>query len=396
MKILLINKFHFVQGGADRHYLELANLLRDNGHEVIFFSMEHAKNIPCEQSNYFIKYLDFSRVKLDKDFFRKIRRMFWSREAQVKLEELIGQEKPDIAHMHNIYHHISPSIIKVLKKHGIPTVMTVHDYYLVSPLYSLFAKDKIFDPKRCQYWQIVISRAIKDSFGASILSSMVNWWHRHKGYYRQIDLFISPSHFLATRLKQVYPKVKIKVLPNFVKRVNDKLSKPGNYFLFAGRIINEKGVELILRAAKKLPAVEFLIAGTGPDENRLKQEYNLSNVKWLGQLETNELQKKISAAKAVLVPSRWYENCPLAILESFALGVPVIASRMGGMPELIRHEYNGLLFESDNVDNFRKQIEIINNDDNFRDNLAVGAKESSYDYNLTKYYNRLVNLYESI
>ena len=396
MKILLINKFHYIQGGADRHYLELANLLKRNGHEVVFFSMNSIKNTPCKQSKYFVDNLDFSKIKINRHLFKIIGRMFWSREAQRKLEQLIKEEKPDIAHLHNIYHQISPSIITTLKNNNIPIVMTVHDYYLVSPLYSLYANNKIYNPGYWNYWHIILTRAIKNSLAASILSSIVNWWHRYKGYYAKVDLFISPSNFLAKHLRRVYLNSRIEVLPNFTESHESIESVSKDYYLYAGRIINEKGVELILQAAIELPNVKFKIAGSGPDEFKLKDEYNLDNVKWLGQLETKKLDILIKESKAVIIPSRWYENCPLAILESFSLGVPVIASNIGGIPELVQDGYNGLLFKNDNIQSLIEQISKINNSDELRQHLAMNAKEAAKKYTLDTYYMQLMKLYESI
>lgn len=396
MKILLINKFHYIQGGADRHYLELANLLKRNGHEVVFFSMNCVKNIPCEQDKYFVDYLDFSKIKIDKYLFKIIGRMFWSREAQRKLEQLIKEEKPDIAHLHNIYHQISPSIITTLKNNNIPIVMTVHDYYLVSPLYSLYAKNKIYNPGYWNYWHIIVTRAVKNSLAASILSSVVNWWHRHRGYYAKVDLFISPSNFLAKHLKRVYPDSRIEVLPNFTEAHENTGSVLKDYYLYAGRIINEKGVELVLQAALVLPNVKFKIAGSGPEEPKLKEKYSLDNVEWLGQVETKELNILIKESKAVIIPSRWYENCPLAILESFSLGTPVIASNIGGIPELIQDGYNGLLFENDNRQSLIEQISRINSSNELRQYLAVNAREAAKKYTADTYYLQLMKLYESI
>ncbi len=396
MKILLINKFHYIQGGADRHYLELADILKEKGHEVIFMSMHYSKNIPCPQNKYFVDYLDFSKVKFNKDFFKKIKTMFWSKQAERNLEQLIKDEEPDIAHLHNIYHQLSPSIINTLKENNIPVVMTAHDYYLVSPLYSLFAKNKIYNPNKWHYWNIIFNRAIKNSLGASILSSMVNYWHRIKGYYAKVDLFISPSNFLANHIKRVYPNANIKVLPNFVHEINKENILEGDYYLYAGRIINEKGVDLVLEAAKSMPNINFEIAGTGPDEDILKNQYNLPNVKWLGQLSSDELQNKIGSAIACIIPSRWYENCPLAILESFALGTPVIASHIGGIPEIVRHEYNGLLFDNDNVSSLIEQIEKLNDNMNLRKLLRSNTIISAEKYSTEDYYMKLVEMYETI
>ncbi len=396
MKILLINKFHFVQGGADRHYLELGELLRQQGHEVIYFSMNHPDNQPCAQAEYFLDYLDFFRVGIDRQLFKKIKRMWWSREAQVKLEKLIMAEKPDVAHLHNIYHQISPAIIPVLKKFKIPIVLTVHDYYLLSPAYTLFARNEIFDPVRWRHCQAVVKRAIKNSLAASVLASLTNWWHQHRGYYLGVDCFISPSRFLAAKLREFYPGINIKVLPNFILDWPEEIFPPANYYLFVGRLVPEKGIEMFLRAAAQLPDQRFLVAGQGPEQAALMKRYDLPNVRWLGQLAGVDLQNVLARARALIFPSQWYENFPLAILESFASGVPVIASRLGGVPELVQSGVNGQLFAPSDLTALVAAIKEFDTDSKQRQHLSDGARETARQYRAENYYRELMKIYEGL
>jgi|FLOH01.1.fsa_nt_gi glycosyltransferase involved in cell wall biosynthesis len=388
MKILLINKFHYIKGGADRHYLELGENLAKQGHTINYFSMQDVHNQYSEDEKYFVDNMDIAEVKTKKNIGKTVLRMFYNKQAQRNLQRMIDQQKPDIAHLHNIYHHLSPSIINTLKNNNIPIVMTVHDYYLYSPVYSLFLNGKVFDPEKNKYWQIIKHKAIKGSLLASILASMVHVLHY--SLYKKIDCFICPSQFMADYIRKVYPKAKIKVINNFTEMKHESVAKD-DYYLYVGRIIEEKGVGLILQAAKELPHYNFHIAGTGPDEKKYKKEYDLPNIIWLGYLKNGELKKEIAKAQASIVPSVWYENCSLGVLESLALNTPVIASDMGGNPELVINDYNGLIFKNNDIDSLITAIKKINSAQ-FNGNAIASSDKYSWE----KFYQKLMNVYENV
>ncbi|PIZ98702.1 MAG: hypothetical protein COX77_03725 [Candidatus Komeilibacteria bacterium CG_4_10_14_0_2_um_filter_37_10] len=393
MKILLINKFHYLQGGADRHYLELGQELEKQGHQMHYFSMHHPNNLVTSDQKYFVDYLNFGQLHFDLTAIKKIFRLFYSWQARCRLAKLLRQWQPDIAHLHNIYHQLSPSIISLLKKRGIPTVMTVHDYYLINPNYNLFHQNQIFDPQRNLYWQVLKNKAIKDSYLASLVDIVAHFWHRH--YYRKIDCFVCPSKYLARRLQLVYPQNKIIILPNFTFSSAQNYI-PTNYFVYVGRISKEKGVATLLQVAAQLPRSRFVIVGEGPARVSLQKQYALTNVEWLGQQSSDKISKIIGQARALLIPSEWPENCPLVILESFATGTPVIASNIGGIPELVIDQFNGLLFKSGDQMALQQNIEKISSQVQLREQLRQGASNSFSQYTFAIYYQKLMSIYESL
>ena len=215
MKILQINKFNYLRGGAERCFLELSKILAEHGNEVITFSMQHEKNLHNQYEKYFT-----NEVNLNTFSLKNIFKIFYNREAAKKLEALIKKEKPDIAHLHNIYHQISTSIIKVLKKYQIPTVMTLHDYKIICPNYQLFSKNEIC--YKCQggkYYNCLVRKCSKNSYAKSFLAMLEAYFNKKN--YDQIDLFIAPSQFMKDIcVKFGIPESKIEVIYNFIKTKN--------------------------------------------------------------------------------------------------------------------------------------------------------------------------------
>jgi len=358
MKILNINKFFYMRGGVERYFFALTKLLEENGHDIIHFSMQDEKNFPSQFSEYFVPNVEVGKPGLK--LLNKALRPIWYKQAQVNLEALIKKHKPDIAHIHMLYHHLSPSILPILKKHGIPVVMTVHDYKLICPNYLLFTEDDIC--KRCKghkYYQAIIHKCFKDSRVVSAYGAMEMTIHKlMQVYEKHVDLFIAPSTFVQETLVEFGQNPnKIITIPHFIdpdfldtaKSIKPlKNKKP--YVLYFGRLAEEKGVDKILEMVYIYkPDIEVKIAGTGPLEQALQAycELNsLNNIEFLGHLEADELIATIKGAKAVIMPSRFYETFGFAALESMALGTPIIASNAGALKNLIPSDL-GILFARD-------------------------------------------------
>lgn len=361
MKILLINKYYYVKGGADRHVLLLQELLERNGHEVIIFSMADPRNEPSRYTQYFVSNVDFEHVRGDKEGLRAAGRMLYSWEARKNLARLIADTKPDIAHIHNMYHQISPSILPLLRKYGIPIVQTLHDYKLICPNYSLFTEGDVCD--RCKthkYYNAIRHRCVKDSLPASTLAAVEMSLHKLLGLYeRNVNIFISPSAFLMTTIRNWgFMNLDIRRLPYFIDGQGTMDATVGTYLLYFGRLSREKGVDTLLEAMNGI-ATPLKIAGTGPQENALRlyaKEHNLTNVEFLGFKSGNELHELVRNAMGVVVPSRWHENYPFVILEAFAAGKAVIGTRRGGIPELVQHGERGLLCEAGSPEALRNTI----------------------------------------
>jgi glycosyltransferase involved in cell wall biosynthesis len=398
MRILLVNKFYFPQGGADKHVLQLEDALRRRGHEVAVFAMAHPKNQGSPWAKYFVSETDFSRIRLSWAGVRVIGRTFHSFEAARKMAQLLKDFRPDVVHIHNIYHQISPSILPVIRRHTIPIVMTLHDYALVSANYNLYAHGGICQHgKYGRYWEYLTHRCIKNSRAASFISMLDQWWHdRRRVYEKHISTFISPSRFLRDLvLDWKRQDLKIDVLPNFITTSPHQTWPKKKYVLYVGRLSGEKGVEILVRAAAESP-IPIKIVGAGPDEMKLKKlstAVGARNIEWLGWQSGQALETLIAEAAALVVPSRWYENCPLVILEAFAKGTPVLASRIGGIPELVIDGENGWLVQPDNVSALVAGLQEIEKNSERLAQLSVGAARSAQQYQLPSYLERLEQVY---
>ena len=406
MRILQINSHHKMIGGTERYYLELSDLLRKRGHLVANFSLKDSKNYSSEWEKYFLDELDFSKNDY-KSFIKKACRMFYSFEAKRKVERLLDDFKPDIVHIHNIYYYISPSILSVIKKRKIPVVQTVHDYQLISPCLDLFSNGRVNeDTKKNRYYKAVLSKSIKESYVASLMAAVASYiQHIFRLYERHVDYFIAPSVFMEKKLIEYgFDPRKIIHLPNFT---NFSLSKTSNkphkekYVLYFGRLEEKKGAMFLLDVARSLPKVMFKMIGKYPDEKikiKIKDylsEHSIKNVTVLKFQESAELQQSITRSLFVLVPSLWYENMPYTILESYALGKPVVASRIGGISEIVKVGENGLLFEAGNLDDCEKKVTSLWENPDQVKRMGVNAKKLVMNrFSPSVHYKNLTQIYE--
>ncbi len=403
MKILQVNKFNYIRGGAEKYFIEISKELEKIGHQVALFSMHHPKNNSSIWDKYFISRISFNEAKL-RDRIIAPGRILYSLEARKRFNKLVKEFKPDIIHIHNIYHQISPSILSVAKKYNIPVIMHLHDYKLVCPNYQLFVDDKIC--YRCRggkYYNCLKHKCFKKSFWQSFLATIEMYLHHKilKIYKKNITYFIAPSEFMKkTIIDFGWDKNKIKVIYNFSEKMADKISDEiGDYGLYFGRLSREKGIEILLRALNLSDKKNKLkIIGTGPEENNLRKlvkDLKLSRrVNFLGYKSGQELQGIIRGARLVYLPSTWNENMPLTLLESLNLRKVVIASRTGGLPELIKDKETGFLFENGNI----KELAQIIDDSYDYDLIKMGlkAKESVENLKIERHLIELLDVYNYI
>jgi glycosyltransferase involved in cell wall biosynthesis len=354
MKILLINKFFFSFGGTETAFFQTAKLLQDLGHEVIYFSMAHPKNKESRYSRHFVSRVDFGEMRGWQEKIRGVKRILFGSESRAKLDELLRVEKPDIAHLHNIYHHLSPAIIGTLKKHKIPVVMTLHDYKTVCPAYKLFSRGKICEKCRgAHFFWCFLNRCVKNSYLKSLVGSLEMSLHRN--YYHQVDRFIAPSLFLIGKIKEMGFSGNCTCIANFTD-CSPMAAMPAPsaaQIIFFGRLVEEKGVSLLIEAMKGI-AADCLIIGDGPQKEELQglaARTSDARIQFLPRQPFSLLVPIVRRATMVVIPSIWYENNPFSIIESFSLGVPVVAASIGGIPELVIDRETGLLFTAgDSVD----------------------------------------------
>lgn len=400
MRILLVNKFYFPQGGADLHVLQLEQLLTAAGHEVAVFAMAHPKNQPSRWSDSFVSEVDFSRVRFGWAGMRVLGRTLWSFEAARKMKKLLRDFNPDVVHIHNIYHQISPSILPVIKKAGIPIVQTLHDYYLLSANYSLYAHDGICQHgKDGNFFSYIKHRCIKNSFFASALASVEKYVHGGaRIYLKHIHHFIAPSAFMKDLTEDWLGRpLPMTVLHNSISSTV-MLAPRTNRLLYVGRLSPEKGVDVLLRALAGTD-IALDIVGTGPAEeslHRLAGQLGLQNVAWHGYQPPEKIAQFMASARALVVPSQWYENYPLVILEAFAQGTPVIGSRMGGIPELVKDGQTGALFSANNIEHLRTLFRDTQDHPDRWAAMSAATQRVVAEHTPRGYIERLIPLYASL
>ncbi len=401
--LLAINNYFYRRGGAEAIFLDHISLFEAIGWDVIPFAMQHPDNLPSEWSRYFVSELEYGRKSSALTKITQAAKVIYSREAQRNLNALIEVARPDIAHAHNVYHHLSPSIFSTLKAHHIPVVMTVHDLKLACPAYKMLVDGHVCEQcKGGRIYNVVANRCIKGSLPLSGLVFVETAIHRMLGLYRnKVDRFVVPSRFYREKLIEWgWPQEQLIYIPNFVETQHlQPVYEAQDYFLFAGRLAPEKGLVTLIHAAAKA-GVKLIIAGTGPDEADLKAlaaELN-APVDFAGYVTGEKLHRLIGEAKALVLPSEWYENAPVSILEAYALGTPVIGARIGGIPEMIREGETGLIAEAGNADDLADQLNrMAALPPAQRNAMGLAGREWILrDFSADAYRNRMLELYASL
>lgn len=403
----MCNSFYYLRGGAERVFLELSRLLSEHGHQVIPFSMHHESNLASEYSDYFASYVDYPSL-LGKSSGLKSKlqiaeRVIYSREAQEKIARLIDDTRPDIAHVHGIAAEISPSILPTIKKAGVPIVQTLHDYRLICPNTSFVSQGEVCE--RCKthrYYEVVRRRCKRGSLAASALAGIEITVHKLLRLYEgNVDTFIAPSQFLKDKLREFGIRNPIVQLPNFLD--TDLFSpgqKSGDYALYYGRLVDIKGVNTLLKAVSNDPQVKLVVAGRGEAEADMKRyisENELENVTMLGHVDTDALIPLIQDAQFTVVPSEWYENYSMTVIESLACGTPVIGARIGGIPEQVIDGQNGLLFESGNVNELAEKMQLLNANQAMREAMGHDGRQQVLQINSPdRHYQEIMKVYEAL
>ena len=400
----MINKFFYRKGGSEAYMFDLIGLLKNEGQQIIEFSMQDEKNRPSKFADYFVKNINFSKREGWLKDLKKAWHLLYSCEAKKKLETLVKTEKPDIAHLHNFNFQITPAILSVLKKYKIPVVWTMHDYHLICPNYRLFTQGKICE--RCKinkFYNCYKYKCIKNSRAMSFLAMLEMYLHKViLRSYDKIDLFISPSKFLAAKVQEwgIRPE-KIKQLYNFVNLEEFKMADEiGEGLIYFGRLSEEKGLLFLLEAMKDLKDINLKLVGDGPQKTELKNfiaANNLSNVQLLGHKNGQELYNLIKNSRLVVLPSIWYENNPLAILEAFALAKPVIGSNLGGIPELVKEKETGFVFKAGDFEDLKAKIKDNYFQIDLIRNMGINARQFiEANCGPNKHYQQLLQIYQSL
>ena len=349
MRIIQVHSFWSQRGGDTTYTLALTRALKAAGHEVAWFTEQREGQAPSEWEAFYPPAIDLNQLQHRRDplaIAQVFNHVIYNRKARDGLAAMIDVFRPDVVHVQHVHHHLTPSVLDACRSRGVRVVWTLHDYELLCPTGHFFRDGHICeDCALTRYHHAVLNRCERGSWGASLVAAVEKTVHHHLNLPARLDLFITPSIFLGHKLMRYgVPPAKIRHLPYFID-LPDKPSPDGEGVLFAGRLSPDKGVATLLQAAALLPHIPFMIAGSGPDTDRIRAlAAPLSNVKLLGWLTRDELEVELRASRVVVVPSIWYENLPFAVGEAQAHGKVVIGSNIGGIPELISHGETGLLF----------------------------------------------------
>jgi glycosyltransferase involved in cell wall biosynthesis len=343
MRILHVNKFLYRRGGAEAYMLDVAAAQTQAGHEIAFYGMRHPENptLPFQDAFPPLAELEPPPTGLRRRV-TATGRMLYSPSSRRGIEEVVRAFQPDVAHLHNIYHQLSPSVLRPLRDLRIPVVMTLHDYKLICPSYLLLDHGKPCEACLGGQFRHAVRRRCKDgSLGASAVLALESTVHRATNAYDPVQVFICPSRFLAGKIAQagIYTD-RLLVLNNFVDShgVAPKV-RPGGGMVYVGRLRHEKGVDVLVEAMGRLGRHRLDVVGDGPERSRLEALAAArapGRVRFHGSVTKDRVADLLRSAAVAVMPSRCHENQPMAVLEAFACGVPVVATKLGGLPELVQ------------------------------------------------------------
>lgn len=395
MRILEINKFNFIQGGADRHFLELIKLLKSQGNEVAVFSMNHPKNEFSPWKKYFLSYVGYSQ---NDKFLSKIKgalTRFYSFEAKRKIRNLLEDFQPEIVHIHNIYHQISPSILREIKKKKIPIVMTVHDNKLVYPHYLPTRENNSIVTYR--FWDFVSNKKFKNSLIKSFLVALEFEINRALNLYdKYIDLYLSPSEFTKNKLIEGGIEAKkIIILPHFssLQNPNERsfVDLPEKYVLHFGRLSKDKGVNRLIKIFQDLTDINLYLAGTIEGDLKIP---NLPNIKHIGFQSPRDLERLIQNSLLVISASTLWETFGLVASEAILNGKPFIGFSGVAYSEIVEDNRSGFLVK--NEEEMKEKIRLLTNDQGLRILFSRNALERAQKFTPKVYYPKIMNIFRQL
>ena len=413
MKIILVNKFHYIKGGSETYYFGLADGLVKMGHDVHFFSMRDERNFPCDDADFFVSPKDYNSPTAFADKAKAAATLIYSQESKRRFQALCESVRPDVIHLNLVHRQITLAILDApyIREHRVPVVFTSHDYILICPNYVMLdGNGTVCDA--ClggHFLNCFKNRCVKESSAKSLLACMEAEFLKVTDAYSKIDHIIAPSLFMKSKLiESGISSTKVSFMQNFVsdhvhdcaEDSSDYTDRYNPYILYFGRLSCEKGVDVLIKASSVLPeGWRLVIAGDGAERKSLEvlSSSSRNRVEFLGYKAGAELVQLVAGAALSVAPSRWRENMPYSIMESFAYGTPVIGTTIGGIPELVLEGETGFLAEPDDVDSLRQAITAgVRAFDDRGQYEAIQAKCKSYVIgrcSQDSYLQRLVSLY---
>lgn len=398
MKILMVNKFLYPNGGSETYIFKLGEHLISKGHEVQYFGMEHEGRCVGNCVEAYTSDMDFhGGNKLSKLTYPI--KTIYSSEARKKIRLVLDEFKPDVVHLNNFNYQLTPSVILEVRKwekqtgNKVKIIFTAHDYQLVCPNHMMNNPNTHENCEKCvggKFLNCTKGKCIHGSTAKSAIGTMeAIYWNKINKAYKQIDAIICCSEFMKIKM-DTNPVFRNKTiaLHNFIEEVEWKDTEKKDYVLYFGRFSEEKGIGTLIEVCKQLPNIKFIFAGTGP----LEQEINtVKNIENLGFQTGEALEKLIREARFSVYTSEWYENCPFSVMESQMYGTPVLGANIGGIPELIQAGKTGELFESGNAVELKEKIEKLWNDKELAKQYSENCKVIEFD-TIDRYYEKLLRI----
>ena len=362
MIILHVNKFFDFNGGAEVYMHGLMRYQEALGHEVHAFSTQSIKNLPSKDERFFVKRFDLSKREGLVTQAQIAANYLWNLEAQKAFGAMLDELKPDVIHLHNIYHHISTSILAEIRKRRIACVQTLHDYKLACPNYKMFTQGSVCE--RCKggnYQEAIKNKCLSTSLAPNILAAAEMVMTKTvQSYERTVSVFLCPSQFMREKMIDWgEPSGKMRLARNPTDEIVEPAVRGGGYLLYIGRLSQEKGLESFLEAACLFPSVPVKLAGRGPLEPVLRaivEKHGAKHIEFLGFVSPEDLVAIRHRAEALVLPTLMYENCSGAILEALASGLPCLVTRVGGNPELVEEGKEGFLVRPGDIEDWTRVL----------------------------------------
>ncbi len=403
MRILFCNKYNYPFSGTEAYLFEAMELLRSKGHEAALFSMADPLGPATPYDHHFVRHTNFKTQSSWLERLALAAHAIYSTEARRKLRAMITEFRPDVAHVRNIYHHLSPSILWELKARRVPVLYHLNDFKLLCPSYNLVARGNACEAcKGGQFWQMLKTNCYP---GLAERATLVTeaYFHKLIGTYRKcVNCFLAPSEFVRDKfVEHGWDARKFEVLPHF-QRTTPDIAETGErrYLLYFGRLSAEKGVDDLVHAMEHLPHLQLVIAGDGPERaplEGLSAALGLLNVQFVGHLRGDDLNRTIASSLFTVLPSHAYETLGKTILESYAHGRAVIATDFGSRRELVSNGKTGVLYRMGDVPELTAAIALLGSRPLLADQMGLaGQNQVLRRYTPDAHYEKLLELYEQL
>lgn len=380
--ILLVHNTYRQSGGEDQVFKSESRLLRENGHQVIEY----------QRSNNELDHIPTPVAAME---------TIWSRRSMHEITRLIQENSPDLVHFHNTFLRISPAAHYACAKHGIPVVQSLHNYRLTCPSANHYRNgERCDDCLGLRFpWPAIIHRCYHNSAAQSAVVAAMTSFHRGLGTWQIcVQQYIASSMFMRDWMIQGgYPANRMVVKPNFLPDDPGPGTRSEGYALFIGRLTPEKGIRTLLQAWEDPDMPPLKIIGDGPLEkfvHNKDEAKSTSGVEILGRLALDEVLRYMKRAGFLVFPSEWFEGFPMVLLEAAACALPILATRIGSIPEIVRHEQSGMLFPPGNVRELRKLAKWFDRNAERRIEMGKFARKNYLQsYTADKNYTQLLEIY---